>query len=228
MSLHNKPNYQIPELVESLKAHGLDADEPSQLSDALRTGWVAARAALAAQPGAVGESWGVDANKLLPQTMKPSEIAGPADAQRRRVGELLSWFVRLADGQANPKGTAEHAFELAYYIASAPTEPMSAPTAEPDEWAAKIMELAHRWAQATYCKGQGRPFEDFDAIQIEMCSLLATPPSAANPEPSDAERYQLVRRGQHWSVIDGIGNVLRGDDLDAAIDSIRATKGGKL
>lgn len=53
-------------------------------------------------------------------------------------------------------------------------------------------------------------------------------------EPSDGERYRLLRRGQHWSVIDGIGNVLRGDDLDAAADAIladaaiRATKGGKL
>ena len=50
MSLHNKPKYQIPELIESLKAHGLDADKPSQLSDAFRTGWVAALAALRSMP----------------------------------------------------------------------------------------------------------------------------------------------------------------------------------
>lgn len=35
----------------------------------------------------------------------------------------------------------------------------------------------------------------------------------------DAERYQLLRRGQHWSVIDGIGDILRGEALDAAIDA---------
>lgn len=35
----------------------------------------------------------------------------------------------------------------------------------------------------------------------------------------DAERYRLLRRGQHWSVIDGIGDTLRADALDAAIDS---------
>ena len=35
----------------------------------------------------------------------------------------------------------------------------------------------------------------------------------------DAARYRRVRRGQKWSVIDGIGNNLRGGDLDAAIDS---------
>lgn len=41
----------------------------------------------------------------------------------------------------------------------------------------------------------------------------------------DGERYRLLRRGQHWSVIDGIGNTLRADDLDAAIDAAMAAKG---
>lgn len=39
----------------------------------------------------------------------------------------------------------------------------------------------------------------------------------------DAERYRLLRRGQHWSVIDGIGDTLRSDDLDAAIDAAMKT-----
>ena len=34
----------------------------------------------------------------------------------------------------------------------------------------------------------------------------------------DAARYRLLRRGQHWSVIDGIGDTLRAEALDAAID----------
>lgn len=42
----------------------------------------------------------------------------------------------------------------------------------------------------------------------------------------DAARYQLLRRGQHWSVIDGVGNDLRGEALDAAVDSVRTKKGG--
>lgn len=36
---------------------------------------------------------------------------------------------------------------------------------------------------------------------------------------ADAERYRKVRRGQHWSVIDGIGNTLRAEALDAAVDA---------
>ena len=35
----------------------------------------------------------------------------------------------------------------------------------------------------------------------------------------DAARYRCIRRGQHWSVIDGIGNELRAEALDAAIDA---------
>lgn len=41
----------------------------------------------------------------------------------------------------------------------------------------------------------------------------------------DAERYAVVRRGQHWSVIDGIGDPLTGDRLDAGIDAVIAAKG---
>lgn len=35
----------------------------------------------------------------------------------------------------------------------------------------------------------------------------------------DALRYRLLRRGQHWSVVNGIGDVLRADDLDASVDA---------
>ena len=41
MSFHNKPNYQIPELIEALKAHRLPHDTPSQLADSFRIGWMA-------------------------------------------------------------------------------------------------------------------------------------------------------------------------------------------
>ncbi|MCY1236211.1 hypothetical protein D9M72_488570 [compost metagenome] len=41
----------------------------------------------------------------------------------------------------------------------------------------------------------------------------------------DADRYRLLRRGQKWSVIDGIGNTLRADELDSAIDRAQATGG---
>lgn len=43
MSFHNKHNYQIPELIEALKAHRLPHDTPSQLADSFRIGWMACR-----------------------------------------------------------------------------------------------------------------------------------------------------------------------------------------
>lgn len=35
----------------------------------------------------------------------------------------------------------------------------------------------------------------------------------------DAARYRLLRQGRHWSIIDGIGDELRGEKLDAATDA---------
>lgn len=41
--------------------------------------------------------------------------------------------------------------------------------------------------------------------------------SSAGASPN-AARYELLRRGQHWSVVNGIGDHLRADELDAAIE----------
>lgn len=38
-------------------------------------------------------------------------------------------------------------------------------------------------------------------------------------DAKEAARYRSLRRGQHWSVINGIGDTLRGEALDAAIDA---------
>ena len=63
----------------------------------------------------------------------------------------------------------------------------------------------------------------------EARALYAAPqPSpAAQGDAQDAARYRLVRRGQHWSLIDGIGNALRAEELDAAVDAARAAQEGK-
>ena len=49
--------------------------------------------------------------------------------------------------------------------------------------------------------------------------LIAALRNAAEELVRDARRYRSVRRGQHWSVINGIGDELRADALDAAIDA---------
>lgn len=60
----------------------------------------------------------------------------------------------------------------------------------------------------------------------EIRAALATKPQAGDvaQDKEHAENYRLIRRGQNWSVVDGIGNTLRGDDLDAAVDAIRAAR----
>jgi hypothetical protein len=55
-----------------------------------------------------------DLQKLLEQCLKPDEIE---DTRQARVAELVRWFVRLAEGNANPKWLRGHAFELAYHAA---------------------------------------------------------------------------------------------------------------
>ena len=37
----------------------------------------------------------------------------------------------------------------------------------------------------------------------------------------EAAWYRLLRRGQHWSVIDGVGQTLRGEELDAAVAAVK-------
>ena len=37
---------------------------------------------------------------------------------------------------------------------------------------------------------------------------------------ADAARYQKLRRGQEWSVVDCVGDALRAESLDAAIDEV--------
>lgn len=53
---------------------------------------------------------------------------------------------------------------------------------------------------------------------------LGAQPEQVAQDREHAENYRLIRRGQHWSVVDGIGNTLRGEDLDAAVDAIRAAR----
>lgn len=55
---------------------------------------------------------------LLKHCLKPKEIAGEPDVRETRANELVRWFARLADGNANSKWLGSHAFELAHYIAS--------------------------------------------------------------------------------------------------------------
>lgn len=58
--------------------------------------------------------------------------------------------------------------------------------------------------------------------QISRISRSVLEAPAADGVALDAARYRMLRRGQHWSVINGVGDTLRAEELDAAIDAARA------
>jgi hypothetical protein len=67
---------------------------------------------------------------------------------------------------------------------------------------------------------------DHDVRDIITANWAAMEQRAAEQEEvgrlkADAEAYQLLRRGQHWSVIDGVGQTLRGEELDAAVAAVK-------
>ena len=85
-------------------------------------------------------------------------------------------------------------------------------------------ELAH---MQTMQKVDQRVFEKLRETQdlAEHWAILAEQRRVELGEcRKDAERYRLLRRGQHWSVINGIGDTLRADQLDAAIDRAMEAK----
>jgi len=56
-------------------------------------------------------------NRLIRECLKPEEITGDSQTRERRAAELVRWFARHADGNANPKWFKMHAYELAHYVA---------------------------------------------------------------------------------------------------------------
>ena len=62
-------------------------------------------------------------------------------------------------------------------------------------------------------------------MNIEQERAALESPAVQAQDREDALRYRLLRRGQKWSVIDGIGDELRAEELDEAIDHARRIEG---
>lgn len=76
-----------------------------------------------------------EAARFLPECLKPEEISG----ERRNTGiaELMGWFDRYYNGNANPKWFKSHAAELCYYILTA-TPVLVVPDEKPMPEASKM------------------------------------------------------------------------------------------
>lgn len=77
------------------------------------------------------------------------------------------------------------------------------------------------------CQNMARKFSGaFLDGAFAFHSIASAPATQAAPaaqgDAEDAARYRCIRRGQHWSVIDGSGNELRAEALDSAIDAARS------
>lgn len=57
-----------------------------------------------------------------------------------------------------------------------------------------------------------------DEATTDLVDDLSDARESGAQDADDARRYRLIRRGQHWSVVDGAGDTLRAEALDAAID----------
>ena len=102
---------------------------------------------------------------------------------------------------------------------------------EEDYWRAMDEAMQDEEGDEPFCNcTTGHSIEETDWNQCDSCGKPiydeepAVPPAPTfEDQAKDSERYRLLRRGQHWSVINGIGDTLRADQLDAAIDAELAT-----
>jgi hypothetical protein len=101
-------------------------------------------------------------------------------------------------------------------------EGIGLPDAEPlAEHAQATAQLAALQAEADAAKAE------LDALKERTNYLLSLSQAKVEWFRVDAERYTILRRGQHWSVINGIGDELKGDALDAAIDAALLARKGE-
>lgn len=95
------------------------------------------------------------------------------------------------------------------------------------EYDARAVEI-DQYRQEAY--GEGRKDQTDEFAELLPGPYYMDPPDGGSVTvleqfrrmAEDAARYRMLRRGQHFSVIDGVGGDLRADDLDAAIDAARA------
>ena len=107
---------------------------------------------------------------------------------------------------------------------------------EEDYWRAMDEAMQDEEGDEPFCNcTTGHSIEETGWNQCDSCGKPiydeepAVPPAPTfEDQAKDSERYRLLRRGQHWSVINGIGDTLRADQLDAAIDAELATHNVKV
>lgn len=126
---------------------------------------------------------------------------------REALRRIKSEAVSLADAQV-----------LALEALALPT---AAPVDEREAFEALFRER-YGWDTKDFKRDSRGDYMDGSTVTAWM-SWQARAALQSSAYVRDAERYRMVRRGQYWSVVNGIGDHLRGEVLDARIDAaIRA------
>jgi hypothetical protein len=154
---------------------------------------------------------------------KPQPVGGaPEPAELFDSYGVLMSLTPAAAKRTSPENVADVLDAAVTYIRANRTlaTPIAAQpaAAEPSEYLRGYMEGKRDAAPAQAAavpepsgRADGKPWLDgFAGVKVAV-------PEAVD---RDAARYRLLRRGQQWSVIDGIGDALRGEVLDAAIDRV--------
>lgn len=107
MSLHNNPEYNTPEMIESMKSHGFKSESPSQLSDAFRLGWISSgRDELEDTHTDKADAWDVMAKK--------NEIISDLKAENERMREALIECREEIDGYIRQEYPLDHPLHERY------------------------------------------------------------------------------------------------------------------
>lgn len=128
--------------------------------------------------------------------------------ERQRMDLLL-----VADDM-EVSGDAKLADALRALLAAHPGQP------EPIAWESTTVAYTKYITDERYQKFSPEVRKWYKPYRCSACSEALA--EAMDDDKVCAERYRCLRRGQHWSVINGIGDTLRADELDAAIDAARA------
>ena len=175
---------------------------------------------------AVVDRWDTPLWKDVPATaeyigrLRAALAAGQATAAKQGAYAALSEsFLEIPDVQDESGINAYYSREVVLECIDAAlashgqapagaTKPTEQQILEAAEKAGLWPNTVHSWIPA------------FHRYHKELAKAQSAP-ARADSVQEDAARYRLLRRGQHWSVIDGTGNDLRAEALDAAVDEAR-------
>lgn len=217
--------------------------EPDSDPDLVIAGALAsARALLAAQPEqqakaneltratqaafnhglAVGSA--INEDSAQPEQARPSEAWLPTAENVNKLPDGLRQYVHALEALCDPSGIVRENTMLKDCNTGLQKMFRSAEEREANaQWRYRgyknepLPEGATEAMRAAWQEGR-------DAQEPRAAKPLQAQPGALDADY--AELYQMLRRGQQWSVVNGIGDVLRGEELDAAIRAaITKTRG---